>query len=169
MYRIHLSLLALVPIGILGCGTGDGSNDGTVPANVRVMYEGQPVQGANLTFVPANSSNAHASGNSGTTSQGAVGTTNDKGEVAMWTFEPGKGVTPGSYHVGIRKLEVLSLPDPESVSPEEYAKRSKELDAALKGPSKHLLPEKFSRAKTSGLTAEVVEGEENQFLFDLSK
>ncbi|PQO27564.1 hypothetical protein C5Y96_18730 [Blastopirellula marina] len=118
------------------------------------MYEGKPVEGATVTFGSAEI-------------RGAVGNTDKQGEVTLWTYEPGDGVIPGKYTVAIRKLEVLALPDPEQVSPEEYSKAMREMNRALSGTPKHLVPKKYSKHETSELTAEVVDGGENIFTFEL--
>ena len=60
------------------------------PTTVTVVFEGQPVEGATVTFSPQRPG-----------SRAAVGTTDGRGNAAMSTFEAGDGVVPGVYAVGI--------------------------------------------------------------------
>lgn len=172
MCRVYFVLLCSV-LGLfspLGCGRGSvPDRPKTIPVKVTVTYGGKPVQGATVTFVRAGSSQTQApeaaGGSSGalTNAQGAVGQTDANGQADMWTFEPGDGVVPGSYRVAVRKMEVLALPNPETVSPEEYTRLAQQMSA----PPKSLLPARYSNIETSGLTAEVAEGSDNSFNFDL--
>lgn len=141
-------------IGLVGCGKAvDPNRPKTVPASVTVTYKGQPVSGANVTFQPASAEQ-----------RGAVAVTDAQGHAAMWTFDPGDGVIPGSYKVVISKVTLISLPDPDKTDPAEYARLEK---LAQSTPPKNELPEKYSEAASSDLTAEVAEGGENTFTFDL--
>ncbi|QDU76593.1 hypothetical protein Pan97_36450 [Bremerella volcania] len=150
-----IGLTSVAAICAIGCTASDDSGlPRRVPAKAVVTYEGKPVEGATVTF-------------GGAEIRGAVGNTDERGEVRLWTYEPGDGVIPGTYTVAIRKLEVLALPDPEKVSPEEYSRMMNEMNRALGGSPKHLLPKKYSKAETSQLTAEVVDGGENIFTFEL--
>ncbi|MBA2118001.1 hypothetical protein [Bremerella alba] len=150
-----IGLVSLVVVSIAGCYSTDNSNlPKRVPAKAVVLQGGEPVEGATVTFTEAEI-------------RGAVGNTNAYGEVDLWTYEPGDGVIPGSYSVAIRKLEVLMLPNPEEVTPEEYARVSQEVNRALAKPPKHLIPKKYASTKTSELTVEVVDGGENVFTFEL--
>lgn len=145
----------LAGFGLGGCSSGgDPNRPQTVPAKVTVVYEGGPVEKATVTFVSDQT-------------RGAVGHTDHNGEVELWTFDPGDGVIPGTYDVTIRKLEVLALPDPETVSPEEYTRISRQMNSALAGSPKHLLPKRYSSVETSGLTVEVKDGGGNTFRFEL--
>jgi len=154
MLRITCAAL-VAAISTLGCTASDDSGlPKRVPAKAIVMYEGKPVEGATVTF-------------GGADIRGAVGNTDESGEVRLWTYEPGDGVIPGTYTVAIRKLEVLALPNPEEVTPEEYAKAAREMNRALGGAPRHLVPKRYSKAETSELTAEVVDGGENVFTFEL--
>ncbi len=96
--------------------------------------------------------------------RGGVARTDARGRADLWTFDPGDGVIPGSYNVTIAKLEHVEWPDPESVGFEEYDRLTEKLEA--EGP-RHEVPERYSRAATAGLTAEVVDGGDNNFLFEL--
>ncbi|MBI1246497.1 hypothetical protein GC197_01475 [bacterium] len=154
MIRLSVAM-ALLLLCLLGCYARDDSGlPKRVPVKVVVLYEGKPVERATVTFGDAKI-------------RGAVGNTDKNGEVRLWTYQPGDGVIPGNYSVAIRKLEVLVLPNPEEVTPEEFAQAERELNRALNRPPKYLLPKKYSDPKTSELTAEVVDGGENEFTFKL--
>lgn len=141
-------------VAFAGCsGSLDPNRPKTLPASVTVTYKGQPVSGANVTFQPPSPEQ-----------RGAVAVTDNQGRAEMWTFEPGDGVIPGSYKVVVSKITVASLPDPETTSPDEYRRLEKELESQ---PPKHELPQKYSTPATSDLTAEVAEGGDNTYTFDL--
>ncbi len=141
-------------IGVVGCGSsGDPDRPKTAPTSVIVTYNGQPASGATVTFHPASSQQ-----------QGAVAITDAQGRAEMWTFDPGDGVIPGAYKVTVSKVTAGSLPDPDTTSPEEYKRLEEQLASQ---PPKHELPEKYSNAATSGLTADVAESGDNNITFDL--
>lgn len=155
MLRSIFAALAVATICGVGCtSSNDADLPKRVPAKAIVTYEGKPVEGATVTF-------------GGAEIRGAVGNTDESGEVTLWTYEPGDGVIPGTYTVAIRKLEVLALPDPDEVSPEEYSRKMHEMNRALSGAPKHLVPKRYSKPETSELTADVVDGGENVFTFEL--
>ncbi|GAA4439442.1 hypothetical protein [Bremerella cremea] len=154
MYRM-IPLAMLLATIASGCASSDDPNlPKRVPTKVIVKYQGQPVERATVIFGDAEI-------------RGAVGNTDKNGEIQLWTYQPGDGVIPGTYSVAIRKLEVMSVPDPETVSPEEYSRRVNAMNRSLSQGPTHLLPKKYSKAETSELTAEVVDGGENVFTFEL--
>jgi hypothetical protein len=64
----------------------------TVPVSARVTLNGQPVEGAVVTFSP-DKREGH----------GACGTTDASGKATLTTFEVGDGAVPGAYYVSISK------------------------------------------------------------------
>ena len=161
---LGVSLLVGSLIAWIGCGTSNTS--GTVPAAVTVTYRGQPVEGATVTFHPA-----------GSEQRGSVARTDASGRADVWTFDPGDGVMPGSYNVTVTKVVGGLSPDTyaarwggvdqESMSPQELAEYEAFMKKAESEPLKHEVPEKYSRPATSDLTAEVSDGGDNQFTFEL--
>ena len=133
-----------------GCSQGPEENPNwpkRVPASGTVLYQGKPVEGAEVTFT-ATSAN----------STGAAKTDAD-GRFSLTTYIEGDGVVPGPQAVAIRRVEVIDN-TPEDV----------DLSAGgVAGPQKvtWLIPEKYSNATKSGLTAEVTESGPNEFTFDL--
>jgi hypothetical protein len=139
--RIVLSL-ALFSAAYAGC---DGSEAGpaTVAVTGTVTNGGTPLEGANVIFHPVESGQTLAS-QAVTDAQGRFELST---HVGAGKFKP--GIVPGRYAVAITKLDTASI-------------------ATTLAPPKNLLPKKYADPKTSGLVAEVVEGQENDFEFALS-
>lgn len=130
----------------LGCSDSSGIK-GLVPVKGTVTYNGEPVEGATVTFAPA------ASGG-----KAAVGKTDSSGAYSLTTKDPGDGILPGDYMITVSKTEAtggLSLEEAEKWAEENPEKRP---------PSPTLtehLPEKYKVARNSGLKATVSEGDDN--------
>jgi hypothetical protein len=135
--------LALFPVAFAGC---DNSVAGpaTVAVTGTVSKDGTPLEGANVIFHPIADSGQVLASQAVTDAQGRFELST---HVGAGTFKP--GVVPGRYAVAITKLDTASI-------------------ATTLAPPKNLLPKKYTDPKTSGLIAEVVEGQENDFEFVLS-
>jgi len=147
---IHGLLLASLTVWA-GCG-GEAGLDGTTAVSGVVTYKGQPVEGANISFSPT-----------GGTGRAASALTDAEGRFQLTTLKPGDGALPGSYQVAVSKTEVQNAMTPEEA--QAYFEKH------LKTPEvkhKELLPAKYKHSNTSGLSAEVTEGGENNFTFDLN-
>jgi len=135
----------------VGCGeTVDADRPETAPVTGTVTYNGQPVEGATVTFM------AGASGG-----RGAVGTTDASGKFQLTTFEAGDGAIPGAYKVKIAKT-VGGAPtagEGEIMAPPTGGPPTSEV--------KDELPVKYKDENTSGLTADVKDGD-NDFPFELT-
>ena len=136
---------------LIGCGQDDNLPR-RVPVEVKVTYQTNPVEGAHVTFVPAEGGKP------------AFGTTDAQGVAQLTTFKSNDGAIPGEYQVTIRKTKVentksLAPDDPGALAPVERATESN---------TTHLLPEKYGSAANSGLQASVSESSENRFDFDLT-
>jgi hypothetical protein len=85
----------------------------------------------------------------------------------MGTYEAGDGAVPGEYAVTVLKTEsaeegiVVGEAD-ESDDPEE------EEEAAEEDAPEGVLPAKYQNKDTSGLSASVTQGGDNNFSFDLT-
>jgi len=148
-----IACLILVPL-LVGCGgdTGGADRPETVPVTGSVTYNGQPVEGATVTFVAGASEG-----------RGALGTTDASGKFQLTTFEAGDGAIPGSYKVTVAKTTGDSGPMTQEdgvVVPPTGGPPTTEV--------KDELPVKYKDASTSGLTADVQEGQDNEFTFDLT-
>lgn len=144
------SIVTTSTIGLcLILGTGCGKKGvRSYPVKGTVTLDGKPLEGATVMFVPTvgppNSSVTDASGNF------SIGT---------------PGVPVGSCGVAITKTEggpAMTAPTPEDLQ------KMAQTPAANK-PPKSLVPEKFGRSDTSGLTANVTsDAAKNVFTFDLA-
>jgi len=139
----------------LGCGT-DLPEDArpTQPVSVTVTYNGQPIEGAIITFVSEESEPV-----------AAYGRTDANGVARMKTYVEGDGAVIGKHKVTIAKTETTG---------EEVAEQTAEnYDPAELNPNyvpptvKYIIPQKYMAPDTSGLTAEVTESGPDEIRFDL--
>ncbi len=102
----------------------------TAPVAVRVTYNGEPVEGAQVVLVPSDDDG-----------RPAVGVTDAAGRAALTTFEPGDGAVPGTYRVTISKTTAVGT-EPEAESkhllPPKYAARhTSGLTVEVRGTGDH--------------------------------
>lgn len=135
---------------LAGCG-GTTGVAGVVPVSGTVDYQGQAVAGATVVFHPDGEGRA------------ASGITDAQGRFALTTLTAGDGALPGAYQVTVTKTEVIG----GGTGDEEPG--SSALGQAAGPTVNSLLPEKYSRLETSGLTAEVAAGGENQVVLRLDQ
>jgi len=153
-----VSLLILVSAGCGGSSLGD-----PVPVSGRVLFKGDPVVGAKVSFLNTKEEGGRS----------ASGTTDSSGSFSLTTFKSGDGAIPGEYAITISKFETtggggpMDAADPDSLGSDYGAMMS----AAASGESaklgKELLPEKYAKASESGLTRSIVRGDRNEFEFEL--
>lgn len=123
-----------------GCGS-DGPP--MAEAGGVVNYNGSPLEGATVVFQPASGPLA-------------VGTTDGEGRFTLMTNGQPEAVV-GSGKVAVTAVEQLIVVEGREPTAHELANMSRSL-----------IPEKYSNVATSGLTAEVKSGEENDFKLDLT-
>lgn len=146
-----------------GCGRRSAARPvRTFPARATVVLDGAPVAGAAVFFSPTSDGYA------------AYGVCDDHGVAKLTTFSPGDGVASGVYSVKVSKDEAtrnptVSLPDPET-DPDGYERAHAKMVAGGKAlfDIRNLIPEKYRDYGTSGLTADVLPQDTNEFRFDLS-
>jgi hypothetical protein len=130
---------AVALFGVMGCGARGGSAPKGVPAKGTVTYQGKPVSGASLVFNPEGEGHA------------AFATTDSSGTFAAKTSIAGDtivdGALPGTYRVSISKIERAAAKS----SQEMMAARTSGTEAA----EKHLIPERYSQATSSGITVRI--------------
>ena len=150
---VFLGFFVLVSIG---CGNPDSN---FVKVEGTVSYNGTPVDGAIITFMPVDQSGTSGSG--GTDASGRY-TLNSPGAA-----REGSGVLPGEYTVLIQKEEVTSILGPDTIAlqqgqitEEDYRKRmdAKGIDSDSRTEVKDLLPVKYRRANLSPLKVTVDKG-----------
>jgi hypothetical protein len=140
----YLLCCALVLLAA-GCGS-----QGTRRAPVvgKITLGGQPIAGANVTFVPVEAG-----------APSATGTTDQDGKYRLQTLGRGPGALVGEHRVCV----ALRVEAPAGKSSDPNYLRNK-----MRRPmGKPLLPERYFDPDKSGLTAEVVDVRENRFDFDL--
>ena len=162
---IHWSLLA-VPLFFVGCNKSE--NIGTIPVTGLVTLDGQPVAGAAVSFSPSSK-----------TGLAAVGTTDASGRFKLTTKNPDDGAVPGAYAVIVTKSAAAgsagAWTDPRSsggkMTPdqEKNVKDMMSKTGAKEGATQSELPKKYASADTSGFTANVTEGQPNDFTFAMTK
>jgi hypothetical protein len=139
----RFGLCTLLALFVTGCSSDGGRDAGTVAVSGTVKYNGQPVDGATVTFA-----NAAQSGAPGAGVTGADGT---------YTFR----AKPGSYSVMVSKQSVAANTQPASMEQAvaEAAKAAEE--------PKNQLPAIYSNTVESPLKAEVKASGTNSFDFEL--
>ena len=149
--------LFAVLFAVPGCGDDkvDRPYD-LVPAGGVVIYKGQPVEGATVTFHPAEAGSPMSAGK-----PAARAKTNAQGRFRLWTFDLDDGALPGDHVVTISKVEIVAPdidPDVPGYDPSK---------APADPPPRYLVPERFGNRPTSDLKATVTPEGPNEFEFAL--
>lgn len=155
-----LSLLSLLAVLSAGCGQATDSNrPETFSVSGTVTQDGQPLEGATVSFHAADGS------------AGAVGITDASGNYTLTTFSAGDGAVAGDHKVTITKTDrpVIEAKSDGSVADtgDEPEEQQGTQSSERGGGPKNLLPEKYASPDTSGLTATVAESGENKFDFQV--
>lgn len=181
--RSHTFLLAIgsafIGISTLA-GCSGGSKLKVVPIKGTVKYNGQPLAGASVAFVPTDEKGKTAGGMTDTQGQYTVTTMETPSKVV-------DGALPGSYKVMVSKLKKSS--DEEfrdrvnAMTPEEIQNLSDEDKQKMgrmsgsvdptqqpqqSGAAESAIPTKYNNADESGLTATVKAGQTEPINFDLT-
>jgi hypothetical protein len=135
-----MGVVAALAITAVGC-----SKNGLqlAEAGGTVTYNGEPVEGATVVFVPGSG-------------PPATGVTDATGKF-KWNTSGDDGAVVGPGKVTITAYEQLIVVEGREPTAQELANMSRSL-----------IPEKYSHPTTSELTAEVKEGENNEFKFELN-
>jgi hypothetical protein len=141
MRGLRRMLAALLVACISGCAGSQGSE--TVEVTGTVTFDGKPLEGANVIFHPLEGGEGMLASQSVTDAEGRF-------QLATHTgggkYKP--GIVAGKYAVAITKLDTAAI-------------------SKTFAPPKNLLPKKYGDPATSGLTADVVVGQANDFPFRL--
>lgn len=155
LWLLRYSVVALALVIYSGCDTQKTDVPETYPVSIKIAYNGQPVEGANVSLIPEDPAG-----------RGASGVTDASGVAKMGLPGLTDGAMPGKYGVTVSKVEG-GQSDP-NLSPEEfYRQQSSEPSAAPSSP-KHILPVKYLSAGTSELECTVTEQDDQTYEFDLS-
>jgi hypothetical protein len=152
--RIFCAGLSLI-VFVSGCSGGLKDRPPIVPVSGSVKYKGQPVEGAIVTFVTEKSPRT------------STGVTDAEGKFQLTTFDTNDGAVVGENLVSIVKNEPAA-PDAPKMDPMAYAKAMQSGQGMPKFQPKSTIPAKYADPKSSGLKRTVVEGEVNEFNFDLT-
>lgn len=155
--------LCLVIVGSLvlaGCGGGDGAKRVPVfKVTGVVTLKGEPLTQAIVTFSPKAGQPV------------AFGTTNDKGEFFLTTYDTDDGAAAGNYAVVVSKSAAASPTTDvgHSADPAFIAKVQSGHDASKTATSGSLIPGDYSDATKTPLKAEVDPAGENDFTFEIKE
>lgn len=154
-------------LSVWGCSKG---LPGAVPVNGTVTYNGSPVAGAMVGFIPVNEEGKPANG-----------LTDADGSFQLSTFMGGgiqaKGALPGEYKVTIGKTKIVMGFDPATgkmKQPEASGEGTADprkpgaAKSAMMGPPEQLLPVKYSNPNKSGFTATVKPSGNEPLKFELT-
>lgn len=153
--RYFLGVCLAASAALAGCG-GEGG-PALSPVKGVVKYNGNPVQGASVSF-------AYEDG------QLAVGSTDASGSFTL-TTNGRPGAPLGAAKVGVNKADAAAGgQDMTTMKPEDMQKMQMEMaKRGAQANAKPALPVKYQNPAKSGLTAEVAAGgaEKNSFEFNL--
>jgi hypothetical protein len=145
--------IILFSLALTGCGQGVSDAPKLAECKGKVTYNGNPVAGANITFIVEKRPIA-------------TGTTNANGEFLMTTGGR-KGAPVGTAKVGIIKSAKQDAPT-QDMKPDDMRKMQIDQMGKKDANAKPEIPTKYANATTSGLTAEISENiTENDFVFPL--
>jgi hypothetical protein len=128
-----------------------------------ITYNGQVVEGASVSFLPAGPDGEPASGRTDASGRYTL--------TSVYAVSGGTGVLPGEYTVLVVKSEMppdpyVELYNQGRITSEELERRQSARLVGLRPIE--LLPEKYMHPGTTGLRATVERGKDNTFDFDLT-
>lgn len=144
---LFMALLAALMPSFSGCGRPAGYPE-TVPVGGRVTLDGEPLDGAVVSFIPV------------TGGRSSAGITDSSGRYELFYTWKYKGAVVGPQRVTISK----QVPDEQHLLTAD--ERASQKDGHYTRPFIETLPERYSGAK-SELTAEVKDAD-NTFNFELT-
>lgn len=150
--------MGLLALG--GCGGSDRPL--IVPVGGKIVYKGEPVEGAKVTFHPT-----------GESPRKPIGTTNANGEFRLTTFDTNDGAPPGEYVVTVykpqqRKEEAAMDPEEPDAAYDQAMRAVRELDAG-KQMVETTLPAKYADQETSTIERTVAADGPNEFTIELEE
>lgn len=148
-------VLALSLVGNAGCGS---SGPELFPVSGVVKYQGQPLAGATVTYIPEAKEGGFA-----------MATTDAEGRYEMKTGAE-NGVVAGRSAITVTKFAAPGAAAATPMSPQEMEKQamSGQLQKSLDDQGKSSIPEQYGTAGTSGLSYEVKKSGTNENNIDLN-
>jgi hypothetical protein len=144
-------LLALAAMTLLGGCAKDkwqSQRPKVVHAGGQVLYKGQPLEGAHVTFA---SSVANVS---------AFGRTDAEGRFRLTTFEPNDGAVPGPQRISVSKVKLINPLDPALDRTTTTAKLPRT-------ERRWLIPEHYGDVQTSTLTFDIPDAGKDDIVLEL--
>ncbi|GIX04334.1 MAG: hypothetical protein KatS3mg114_0203 [Planctomycetaceae bacterium] len=149
--RIIAKVTAVLSLSLVlsGCGSGEKPIK-TVPVSGTVLYKGNPVEGATVSFWAEGAPRA------------ATGITNEKGEFKLSMFKVNDGAMPGPNKVTVSKdppRETSTTIDPSAAlnNPELLTQMMQQQNQQKKTDEKPLLPPRYASIRTTDLVENVPE------------
>uniref|UniRef100_A0A7C4QRZ5 Carboxypeptidase regulatory-like domain-containing protein n=1 Tax=Schlesneria paludicola TaxID=360056 RepID=A0A7C4QRZ5_9PLAN len=146
--RQMLAAAPAVALLITGCGGGEATIK-TVPVSGTVVYKGQPVEGATVSFWGEKAPRA------------ASGITNEKGEFKLSMFKLNDGAVPGPNKVTVVKEPPRdATPAPAGnplEDPTQMARMAQEMSSKKATGEKPLIPARYASQSTTPLVETVPE------------
>jgi hypothetical protein len=141
-WTISAFVLACGALAILGCGSKGPT---MVQVNGTVSLDGQPVEGATVSFMPKSGSTP--AGNS----TPASGSTDSAGKFTLSTLNPGDGAIVGSYSVTVSKSKITGGQQGDPNNGKD-GKRMLSGPPSQKVTTEYLIPRNYSIPGKSGLS-----------------
>ena len=152
-----LSLVLMVLLFGVGCGGSTGQPK-TVPASGTVLYKGEPVEGATVSFWAKKAPRA------------ASGVSNARGDFSLSLFGANDGAIAGENTITVTKAATGEKPVSNLDmlnNPGALANSSAARGTGAQEAPKNLIPEKYSNQETSILRETVTEKGPNKFVLQL--
>lgn len=149
--RLRVALATSCIALIIGCGDGGPP---MAEAGGTVLINGQPLVGADVIFNPEYGPTA-------------VGQTDDEGKFDL-TTNGKSGAVIGKHKVAIQAVEGFRVSGTSSPADEDSSQDEVESEGDLRFGRRWLIPEQYGNPLSSGLTAEVEKGSDNDHTFQLS-
>jgi hypothetical protein len=135
------SWLLLCALCLLPTGCGSSKFPKTVPVSGRVTFQGKPLAGGTVAFLPVN-------GSEGQSSRPVAGEIGPDGGYQLSSFRKGDGAMPGQYHVTVESYS--SIPT-RSEPNKPYVRR---------------IPQRYGKPAESGLSATIPADASGPLVFD---
>ncbi|MEW4563537.1 carboxypeptidase-like regulatory domain-containing protein [Bremerella sp. JC770] len=138
---LWLSLSVCVVSVCLGC-----SGNGMLPVEGTVTLDGTPLEGAAISFVPAEGGRP------------CSGQTDEQGHFTLASYTANDGVPPGEYKVTVVKLDARRQAQAAPV--EEGTEPGEQVMGSIEQATRFLTPKRYASPATTDLRVEVKENME---------